>query len=230
MGQEVPSPTDAGSADTPSQVSPAKTLPRGSVWSTTRNCAVGPITPGRSLRKERFSTFAPPGSTSANVGPVSDNSQGHAAAEARAFKEGLATSAHLHLRRISCSSILAARACTSAARVATRSGDQARFSTFLVPDTKTAFNELGRAGVVHFTGAPHMIFKDDNTSSARNGWPFLEDPDGDALAVMARVRAATASSESERPAWMAGRRCFLGGAATQAGALARCRSWRLVTG
>jgi DNA-binding CsgD family transcriptional regulator/catechol 2,3-dioxygenase-like lactoylglutathione lyase family enzyme len=59
---------------------------------------------------------------------------------------------------------------------------------FVVPDIQFAYDELGRRGV-HFLGAPHMIFKDDNTG-VEEWMAFFEDPDGNTLAVMARVSPA----------------------------------------
>jgi DNA-binding CsgD family transcriptional regulator/catechol 2,3-dioxygenase-like lactoylglutathione lyase family enzyme len=59
---------------------------------------------------------------------------------------------------------------------------------FLVPDIQAAHEELIRRGV-HFTGAPHMIFKDDKTG-VEEWMAFFEDPDSNTLAVMARVGPA----------------------------------------
>jgi catechol 2,3-dioxygenase-like lactoylglutathione lyase family enzyme len=56
---------------------------------------------------------------------------------------------------------------------------------FVVPDIQVAYDELQRRGV-HFLGAPHMIFKDDSTG-AEEWMAFFDDPDGNTLAVMARV-------------------------------------------
>jgi catechol 2,3-dioxygenase-like lactoylglutathione lyase family enzyme len=56
---------------------------------------------------------------------------------------------------------------------------------FLVADIQSAHEELAGRGIP-FVGAPHMIFKDD--SSGDEEWmAFFEDPDGNILAVMARV-------------------------------------------
>lgn len=59
---------------------------------------------------------------------------------------------------------------------------------FTVPDIQFAYEELGRRDV-HFHGAPHMIFKDDNTG-VEEWMAFFDDPDGNTLAVMARVKPA----------------------------------------
>jgi DNA-binding CsgD family transcriptional regulator/catechol 2,3-dioxygenase-like lactoylglutathione lyase family enzyme len=56
---------------------------------------------------------------------------------------------------------------------------------FVVPDIAVAYEELQRRGV-HFIGAPHMIYKDDSTG-VEEWMAFFEDPDGNTLAVMARV-------------------------------------------
>jgi len=56
---------------------------------------------------------------------------------------------------------------------------------FLVPDIQAAYDELQRRDV-HFHGAPHMIYKDDNTG-VEEWMAFFEDPDRNTLAVMARV-------------------------------------------
>lgn len=56
---------------------------------------------------------------------------------------------------------------------------------FLVPDIQFAYEELGRRGV-HMLGAPHMIFKDDNTG-VEEWMAFFDDPDGNTHAVMARI-------------------------------------------
>ena len=59
---------------------------------------------------------------------------------------------------------------------------------FLVPDIKAAHDELVRRGV-KITGAPHMIYKDDQTADEE--WmAFFDDPDGNTLAIMSRVLAA----------------------------------------
>jgi DNA-binding CsgD family transcriptional regulator/catechol 2,3-dioxygenase-like lactoylglutathione lyase family enzyme len=56
---------------------------------------------------------------------------------------------------------------------------------FLVPDIDVAYRELQRRGV-HFEGAPHMIYKDDGTG-VEEWMAFFDDPDGNMLAIMARV-------------------------------------------
>jgi DNA-binding CsgD family transcriptional regulator/catechol 2,3-dioxygenase-like lactoylglutathione lyase family enzyme len=59
---------------------------------------------------------------------------------------------------------------------------------FEVPDIKAAHEELVARGI-KFSGAPHMIFKDD-TSGVEEWMAFFEDPDTNMLAVMARVEPA----------------------------------------
>jgi DNA-binding CsgD family transcriptional regulator/catechol 2,3-dioxygenase-like lactoylglutathione lyase family enzyme len=59
---------------------------------------------------------------------------------------------------------------------------------FTVPDIQAAYEELQSRGV-HFQGAPHMIFKDDNTG-VEEWMAFFDDPDGNVLAVMSRVKPA----------------------------------------
>jgi catechol 2,3-dioxygenase-like lactoylglutathione lyase family enzyme len=44
---------------------------------------------------------------------------------------------------------------------------------------------------VHFTGAPHMIFRDD-TTGVEDWMAFFEDPDGNTLSIMSRVEPAVA--------------------------------------
>jgi len=62
---------------------------------------------------------------------------------------------------------------------------------FLVPDIAAAHTTLSARGV-HFSGAPHMIYRDD-TSGVEEWMAFFDDPDGNTLAIMARVApAATA--------------------------------------
>jgi DNA-binding CsgD family transcriptional regulator/catechol 2,3-dioxygenase-like lactoylglutathione lyase family enzyme len=56
---------------------------------------------------------------------------------------------------------------------------------FLVPDITAAHAELSARGV-KFGQAPHMIFKDDNTG-IEEWMAFFDDPDGNMLAIMARV-------------------------------------------
>ena len=56
---------------------------------------------------------------------------------------------------------------------------------FVVPDIAAAHAQLLARGVA-FKGAPHMIFRDDATGDEE--WmAFFDDPDGNVLAVMARV-------------------------------------------
>ena len=59
---------------------------------------------------------------------------------------------------------------------------------FVVPDIQAAYEELQRREV-HFQGAPHMIYKDDSTG-VEDWMAFFNDPDGNSLAIMARVAAA----------------------------------------
>jgi DNA-binding CsgD family transcriptional regulator/catechol 2,3-dioxygenase-like lactoylglutathione lyase family enzyme len=56
---------------------------------------------------------------------------------------------------------------------------------FLVPDIDAAHRALIARGV-HFQGAPHMIYKDEQ-SGVEEWMAFFDDPDGNTLAVMARV-------------------------------------------
>jgi DNA-binding CsgD family transcriptional regulator/catechol 2,3-dioxygenase-like lactoylglutathione lyase family enzyme len=56
---------------------------------------------------------------------------------------------------------------------------------FEVPDIKAAHEELLERGV-KFTGAPHLIFKDD-ASGVEEWMAFFEDPDTNVLAIMTRV-------------------------------------------
>lgn len=69
---------------------------------------------------------------------------------------------------------------------------------FLVPDIEAAHRELVARGI-QATGAPHMIFKDDDTGTEE--WmAFFEDPDANLLALMARVAPREpASDASARP-------------------------------
>jgi catechol 2,3-dioxygenase-like lactoylglutathione lyase family enzyme len=62
---------------------------------------------------------------------------------------------------------------------------------FLVPDIGVAHTELMARGV-QFLGAPHMIFRDD-ANGTEEWMAFFNDPDGNALAVMARVPGAVAA-------------------------------------
>lgn len=60
---------------------------------------------------------------------------------------------------------------------------------FLVDDMERAYGTLTSRGVA-FQGAPHVIFRDDSTGTEE--WmAFFEDPDGNTLAVMARVPGST---------------------------------------
>ena len=65
---------------------------------------------------------------------------------------------------------------------------------FMVPDIAVAHTELTQRGI-SFTGAPHMIFRDD--SNGTEEWmAFFADPDGNILAVMSRVaQAADATTD-----------------------------------
>jgi len=66
--------------------------------------------------------------------------------------------------------------------------DQWRASSilyFLVPDIQAAHDGLVERGV-RFQGAPHMIYSDDATG-VEEWMAFFDDPDGNTLAVMARV-------------------------------------------
>jgi catechol 2,3-dioxygenase-like lactoylglutathione lyase family enzyme len=56
---------------------------------------------------------------------------------------------------------------------------------FLVDDINAAKAELERRGV-HFQGAPHMIYKDAETG-VEEWFAFFDDPDGNTLALLARV-------------------------------------------
>jgi DNA-binding CsgD family transcriptional regulator/catechol 2,3-dioxygenase-like lactoylglutathione lyase family enzyme len=73
--------------------------------------------------------------------------------------------------------------------------DQWRASStlyFLVPDIAVAHRVLIEREV-RFSGAPHMIFKDDNTG-VEDWMAFFEDPDGNVLSIMSRVAPAVAVS------------------------------------
>lgn len=59
---------------------------------------------------------------------------------------------------------------------------------FVVDDIRAAHEELAGRGV-KFSGAPHMIFKDD-ASGVEEWMAFFEDPDTNMLAIMARVAPA----------------------------------------
>lgn len=56
---------------------------------------------------------------------------------------------------------------------------------FAVDDINVATDLLKTRGV-HFQGAPHMIYKDDQTG-LEEWFSFFEDPDGNTLALLARV-------------------------------------------
>jgi DNA-binding CsgD family transcriptional regulator/catechol 2,3-dioxygenase-like lactoylglutathione lyase family enzyme len=56
---------------------------------------------------------------------------------------------------------------------------------FLVPDIAQAHRELTERGV-KFQGAPHLIYKDDETG-VEDWMAFFDDPDGNMLAIMAHV-------------------------------------------
>ena len=58
---------------------------------------------------------------------------------------------------------------------------------FLVPDISVAHDVLSERGV-RFQGAPHLIYKDDQTG-AEEWMAFFDDPDGNTLAIMSRVAA-----------------------------------------
>ena len=60
---------------------------------------------------------------------------------------------------------------------------------FLVPDMTAAVTELTGRGV-DFKQAPHMIYRDDATG-VEEWMAFFDDPDGNMLAIMARVSPAT---------------------------------------
>ena len=59
---------------------------------------------------------------------------------------------------------------------------------FLVDDIRTAHEELAGRGI-KFSGAPHLIYKDDQTG-VEEWMAFFEDPDTNMLALMARVAPA----------------------------------------
>jgi len=60
---------------------------------------------------------------------------------------------------------------------------------FAVEDINVATEALKGRGV-RFQGAPHMIYKDDATG-LEEWFSFFEDPDGNTLALLARVAAST---------------------------------------
>ena len=57
---------------------------------------------------------------------------------------------------------------------------------FSIDDMTTAVSTLEGRGV-KFQGAPHMIYKDDETG-VEEWFAFFDDPDGNTLALLARVR------------------------------------------
>jgi DNA-binding CsgD family transcriptional regulator/predicted enzyme related to lactoylglutathione lyase len=59
---------------------------------------------------------------------------------------------------------------------------------FLVPDIHATQEALAAAGV-HFTGAPHVIYTDDETG-AEEWMTFFDDGEGNTLALMSRVAPA----------------------------------------
>jgi DNA-binding CsgD family transcriptional regulator/catechol 2,3-dioxygenase-like lactoylglutathione lyase family enzyme len=59
---------------------------------------------------------------------------------------------------------------------------------FLVAEIDAAYAALSARGVA-FIGAPHLIFKDDDTG-VEEWMAFFNDPDGNTLAVMSRVSPA----------------------------------------
>jgi catechol 2,3-dioxygenase-like lactoylglutathione lyase family enzyme len=61
---------------------------------------------------------------------------------------------------------------------------------FRVPDIRVAHRELEERGVA-FDGAPHLIYRDDE-SGDEEWMAFFADPDGNALALMARTPAGGA--------------------------------------
>ena len=66
---------------------------------------------------------------------------------------------------------------------------------FLVDDINRAVEQLKGRGI-KFQGAPHMIYKDDDTG-VEEWFAFFDDPDGNTLALLARVAA---QARSEAPA------------------------------
>lgn len=56
---------------------------------------------------------------------------------------------------------------------------------FIVPDINVAHNVLRGRGA-SFQGAPHMIYRDDETG-VEEWMAFFDDPDGNTLAVTARL-------------------------------------------
>jgi len=62
---------------------------------------------------------------------------------------------------------------------------------FLVPDINAAHHQLTERGIA-FKQAPHMIYRDDD-SGVEEWMAFFDDPDGNMLAIMARVSPAAAA-------------------------------------
>jgi catechol 2,3-dioxygenase-like lactoylglutathione lyase family enzyme len=60
---------------------------------------------------------------------------------------------------------------------------------FSVPDMTLAVSTLESRGV-SFHGAPHMIFRDEDTG-VEEWFAFFDDPDGNTLALLARVAPST---------------------------------------
>jgi DNA-binding CsgD family transcriptional regulator/catechol 2,3-dioxygenase-like lactoylglutathione lyase family enzyme len=60
---------------------------------------------------------------------------------------------------------------------------------FLVEDIRAAHEELSARGV-KFTGAPHLIYTDDETG-VEEWMAFFEDGEGNTLAIMSRVQPAS---------------------------------------
>jgi catechol 2,3-dioxygenase-like lactoylglutathione lyase family enzyme/DNA-binding CsgD family transcriptional regulator len=63
---------------------------------------------------------------------------------------------------------------------------------FLVPDIEVAHRTLSERGVA-FKGAPHLIYEDDETH-VEEWMAFFDDPDGNTLALMARVQPGADST------------------------------------
>ena len=71
-----------------------------------------------------------------------------------------------------------------------RSGGRRRSCIFLVPDIAAAHRALTERGV-HFQGEPHLIYEDEEMGTEE--WmAFFDDPDGNTLALMARVERPVA--------------------------------------
>jgi catechol 2,3-dioxygenase-like lactoylglutathione lyase family enzyme len=65
---------------------------------------------------------------------------------------------------------------------------------FAVDDMASAVRVLDGRGV-KFQGAPHMIFEDDETGT-QEWFAFFEDPDGNTLALLARIEARSGGSSA----------------------------------